>query len=369
VIVLLQEYAEAQRLEVPRAEPELDTLSHDQPTLFVLSSNFFEHPESSDVIPKTEPAFAQWLQRLGIPEARARNIAGRLRYYFALAVHNEWRSDPEFYQPIREALVSPFSKSVEREFGWRRYRAFLESRLDEPVFGESFSLRQIYVEPRGYFKDKISTTMNISKSRKSNGQIEERRHVVLLLPHLIDWITGSDRELCIRVLSGDPGSGKSSLARVLAARLAAQDELEVLFVPLYKIDTRTDLKGAIGSLVQEEGFLSDNPLEVTSGKRVVLVLDGLDELEMQGKGGQEVAQAFIREVVRTVDRVNSQECRLQVLITGRELAVQVIETEFRKTGQVLHVVPYYVSNKGLYHDPENQLSLDQRESGGKNTGS
>ncbi len=366
-ILLLQEYAEAQRLDAPAAEPE-PNLS--EPTVFTIYPDFFERPLNSDVIQKTCPAFSTWLQALGIPAVRARNIADRLPSYFALAVHNEWRSNPEFYQPIREALVSPFSAAVERELGWRRYNAYLASLVNEGVFGESFSLTQIYIEPRGFFISKNSPKSVLrSDVRLSSDRMQERKEVVVLLADLRSWLDRWDRDTSVRVLSGGPGAGKSSLAKIFAEKIANERNIHTVLVPLYKLDTKIDFRTAVGSFVADEGFLLENPIDTAvEGERFLLILDGLDELEMQGKSGQDVAQAFIREVIRTVDRVNSQGCKMQVLISGRELAVQTIETEFRKPGQVLHVLPYHVTvgryreNDNLtFHDPKKLLEEDQRD--------
>lgn len=359
-LILLQEYYEVRKLEA-RKGLEPDAPIEATSTIFMLSPDFFDHPENSDIIPKVTPAFASWLQGLGIPEARARNIADRLRSYFALAVHNEWRSNPESYRQIREALLSPFSAAVERAEGWRRYRAFLASQVDEPVFGEFFSLRQIYVAPRGYFTNKeLVAAEHVMSELRGGGR--ETFEVVSLLPAIIQWIGNWDPELSILVLSGGPGSGKSSLTKMLSDKLANDEGVRVVLVPLYKIDVRADFKGSIGNYVVEEGYLTENPLDGTgAGERLLLILDGLDELEMQGRATQEVAQAFIRDVVRAVDRLNSQDCRIHVLISGRELSVQAIETEFRKPGQVLHLLPYHLSDVKQYNDPTGLLSEDQRD--------
>ena len=190
----------------------------------------------------------------------------------------------------------------------------------------------------------------------------ETFEVVSLLPAIIQWIGNWDPELSILVLSGGPRSGKSSLTKMLSDKLANDEGVRVVLVPLYKIDVRADFKGSIGNYVVEEGYLTENPLDGTgAGERLLLILDGLDELEMQGRATQEVAQAFIRDVVRAVDRLNSQDCRIHVLISGRELSVQAIETEFRKPGQVLHLLPYHLSDVKQYNDPTELLSEDQRD--------
>ena len=60
------------------------------------------------------------------------------------------------------------------------------------------------------------------------------------LPKVIDletelekWLDKSDKHDAIRIISGGPGSGKSSLTKIWAAKLSAQGKIKVLFVPLH----------------------------------------------------------------------------------------------------------------------------------------
>ncbi|MFL6275615.1 MAG: pentapeptide repeat-containing protein [Blastocatellia bacterium] len=85
---------------------------------------------------------------------------------------------------------------------------------------------------------------------------------------------------------------------------------------------------------------------------------------MQGKVATEVSQNFVREVQKKADLFNIHGPRLKVLISGRELAVQSNVHEFRRPEQILHVLPYYVSDdqRKTFTDPQNRLAQDQRQS-------
>jgi uncharacterized protein YjbI with pentapeptide repeats len=100
-------------------------------------------------------------------------------------------------------------------------------------------------------------------------------------------------------------------------------------------------------------------------QRVLLIFDGLDELAMQGSVAAKVAQDFIREVQRKLLRFNQSEGRVFALISGRDLAIQAIATEFRKTGQILHLLPYFQSpeeqNQDAYEGEQSLLEQDQRQ--------
>src|SRR5262249_50061742 len=247
-------------------------------------------------------------------------------------------------------------------------------QADQPVFGESFSLRQIYIEPRANIKERQPVGDN-----KPSGEFEsvlqhtssEIWEVVPLLDEITHWIKARDKEKPIRVISGGPGSGKSSFAKILADRLANDETIDVLLIPLHQVDVKMDLISAVGAFVEAEGFLTENPIrQQNSSAGLVLILDGLDELEMQGRGAQEAAEAFVREVDRDLQGLNFHHLRVQALITGRELAVQTVEWELRRPRQVLHMLPYFVpeNERHRYRDPGKLLETDQRQIWWKNYG-
>ena len=120
----------------------------------------------------------------------------------------------------------------------------------------------------------------------------------------------------------------------------------------------------MGKFVNLDNFLSHNPLDSEHREdRLLIIFDGLDELEMRGKIGEKAAQDFVREVQRKVERFNQLKTSVQVLISGREVVVQSNETDFRKEGQILYVLPYFLSKneRKYYIDPQNLLKQDQRQ--------
>ncbi|MEH2150252.1 pentapeptide repeat-containing protein [Nostoc sp.] len=96
---------------------------------------------------------------------------------------------------------------------------------------------------------------------------------------------------------------------------------------------------------------------------LLIIFDGLDELAMQGKIATETAQQFVREVEKKVTRFNRSETCLQVLISGRELVVQANISDFRQPQQILHILPYFVTEdeRKNYIDEQNLLQQDQRQ--------
>jgi hypothetical protein len=245
---------------------------------------FLDRPGELPVIDSFKTLLSDWLKGLGIEESAADAIAGRLPTYFVYALNQEWRRNSKSYGPLLDALNTPFAKAGDREWAWAQYSALLEKRIHEPVFDEPFSLSQIYVPLSAYYsKERPRKELDVDALRDER---QKRRHVVIdLQEELETWVGSADAQDAIRVISGGPGSGKSSFARVFAAGVAQRrSKLRVLFVPLHLIDASKDLVEEIGRFVREDGGLVGNPLDPESPEPNLLVIfDGLDELAGQGR--------------------------------------------------------------------------------------
>jgi hypothetical protein len=338
----------------------------------VIDETFFKKPGELAVLQKIALPFKQWLSGVGLTEAQARSISDRLPVYFVYALSDEWRTRRADYKLLTEALETPFTQATEREQSWARYSAMLQKQIEEPMFYEAFSLRQVYVPLRAFYERKIEGERGKPVAEGVTQTAARERVVVDLETELKAWLSKTDAQDAIRVISGGPGSGKSSFARMFAAQQSVQAERRVLFVPLHRFEPTDDLIDAIGDFVSYDRFLSHNPLDPKEGdSRLLLIFDGLDELSMQGKVAAEVAQRFVREVQRKVESFNAHEPRLKVLISGRELAVQANVDGFRKPQQVLHILPYYLAeiannepvekNGVKYVDEHTLLAQDQRQ--------
>ncbi len=239
--------------------------------------------------------------------------------------------------------------------------------MEEPLFLESFSLKQVFVPLRAYYHRKIDEPGERGLDERLEGKKKTERIVVDLESELVSWLSLAKKDDAIRLISGGPGSGKSSLTKMFAARLAEEGNIPTLFVPLHHFEPSDDLIEAVGRFVKLDGFLNFNPLEMEyREERLLIIFDGLDELAMQGKVGEKTAVDFVREVHRKVDRINQQKACVQVLIDGRELVVQAVQTnevDFRKKGQILYVLPYLIPENShcQYIDRKGLLARDQRE--------
>lgn len=359
---------------LPPDDPESITsrldLSLEQGELTV-DESFFRRPAALPVLEQFKTPFRQWLEMFGLNASEAGSIANRLPSYFVYALNDQWRTRPEDYICLKEAFNTPFTKAGAAEQAWQRYAAWLQKQVDEPMFVEAFSLRQVYVPLRAYYAERPLAEREGRLGARPGEAKDAKRFVVRLQEELDAWLANPDPKDAIRVVSGGPGSGKSSFAKMFAARVAERNERRVLFVPLHLLELSDELEEAVRKFIRFAEPDLPNPLAPDEQAAPSLVIfDGLDELAMQGKLAAELAQQFVREVREKVNLLNLRGGRTKVLVSGRELAVQTSTVDFKQPRQVLHVLPYFVSENDRrgFTDEHNLLGQDQRQEWWSNYG-
>jgi uncharacterized protein YjbI with pentapeptide repeats len=325
----------------------------------ILDRDFFEHPERLPIVAPIQAAFLRWLTTNNLISnyQEAQSLSNRLPAYFVSALQEQWKDKRDEYSLLLDEIDTPFNNAWKRERGWLHYRAWLQKQIDEPIFWETFSLKQIYVPLRGFYEEEeIKATIDTDDHREPSF----KRIVIKLQEQLETWLEAAKSDDAIRLLTGGPGSGKSSFCKVFAAQ-QARLEKQVLYIPLHRLSFSTDLVTAVKTFVQHDGFLPENPLEPSDQDlKLLIIFDGLDELSMQGKIAQEVAHNFINEVREQVKSFNQNKTRLQVLISGRDVVVQSNKNNFKKPQQIITILPYWVGNSDNFSDVDNLLKVDQR---------
>ncbi|SEH02001.1 hypothetical protein SAMN05444920_12357 [Nonomuraea solani] len=133
---------------------------------------------------------------------------------------------------------------------------------------------------------------------------------------LIGYLTSLDATRAPLVVLGQPGSGKSVLTQVLAARLPASDFLAVR-VTLRDVPADTDLQSQIEHAIRDatgESLTWPALARTAGGALPVILLDGFDEL-LQATG---IGQTdHLEQVVRFQEREADQGRPVAVLITSR----------------------------------------------------
>jgi len=317
--------------------------------------DFFKQPEKHPLLEASSSVFDEYLQRCGYNAFQTKNLLGRLKIYFVSSLVDEWRKAPSTYQTLLIHLDTPFADAESKSYQWLRYRQSLKDEVAQPVFQELFSLRDIFIPLRAYYEihHKDTNKQEILERETKKGKVFE------IEKFLLDWIDSNDISDCIKIISGGPGSGKSSLLKILAAKLAEQEK-NVLFIPLHRFDLKSDLEESLKMFLNYDKLITTfNPMDEDN---IVLIFDGLDELDMQGGLLADIAQNFIREVKSKTDKYNHNTAKLKIIISGRDVIVQQNQSSFRKEGQHLRLLPYLIDNdtKKIFEQQEKLINEDQR---------
>lgn len=320
---------------------------------------FFRDPGRLELVQPVAEALERWLVRNGWTDVTARHVGGRLRSRFRLTVHEEWAANAADYAKVPQAVGGPAAEASETEMRWLRYRAYLRTLPHETVFEESFSFKDIYVPLRVH-----RTLPSVIRKRLSDGKIE----TVFLDDHLDDWLKEIDPEDCLRVVQGGPGCGKSTCARMLAARLADDSGCRPVLIPLQRFTVDRDLMDSLERFCDPDrnACCPPNPFQDRNeNELIMLIFDGLDELSEAGSQGTEIANEFVGHVQDSLRNLNLDQVRIKIVITGRDLSIQGQSNIQRAPDKVLHVLPYQIPKQlikelGSINDPSNILKKDQR---------
>jgi hypothetical protein len=209
----------------------------------LLTPRFFDYPAELPLVTTLKHPLRQWLEGRGLESESAARAVHDLGARFTAMLDLEWGRHPGDYAPLQSAIDTPFTRGSERERAWLTYRAYLDAQLDEPIFGESFGLRAVYVPLRAYYEELLpQEEEGDERSIALEGKGARTRRVIIPLESAVrDWLGRAEVRDAVRIVSGGPGSGKSSFAKHLAAGLAREGSWRLLFIPLHRVELATDL--------------------------------------------------------------------------------------------------------------------------------
>ncbi len=333
--ILARKKADAEKLG-REAEKSLK----DKPVL--LNKGTLNDPAQLPLVKAVKKPLAQWLQGWDVDPIPSKTIASRLGPYFTHALYDEWNRgfSSADQAAMRQVLDNPVTSAVERDWAWSDYHSRLEQEVAEPVFGiEPFSLEQIHVDLHGYYETREKT-----KGRQAIEKEKPEKTVVKVKDHLTEWLESNKAGDEYRVVSGGPGAGKSSLAKMFAVERVRRpgNSWRVLFLPLHRVNLKTSLADAIKEFLSPYPLVHHNPLaHGTNDAKLLLILDGLDEVTEQGKVGASAARSLLQDVANRVAGSAAAGTTLKVLVAGRPAAVDAAElTQAKNPGVLLHLLSY-----------------------------
>jgi uncharacterized protein YjbI with pentapeptide repeats len=328
-----------QQLKDQAARYDSELAAEDVP----LDEAFFAHPGWSPYCREVRRRLGGWLTVAGLDPAQADEIVQWLPLRFTIHLSLDWQANQEHLGALLpENFRTPFTPAEEQDLSWAQYAAWLEHQANRRVFEEDFGLMDVYVGLRAY----VERAAGPGKVVRTVQMAEE------LLDHWVEKGASGD---ALRVVEGDPGAGKSSLARVYAANRFGRSfggrRWRVVYVPLHhpKLDVTKALEEAVAGYfqairVQGDAPLLIKPLDKKDPDPTLLILDGLDELSRAGQVGEDIIRAFVAEVAGVAKSWNHgrDQAHLLVLLCGRPVAADLARPSVRNEEGVINLLPYLV---------------------------
>ncbi|MBI1205946.1 MAG: AAA family ATPase [Azospirillum sp.] len=310
------------------------------PRLIEIDLALFDDPAASPLFAAVREQFRGWLSLIGIAAGRQEVLCAELARELPLALDGEERRNRDDYDRLAQFfLPTRADGAAQRARNWRRYWARLADDVRQPLFNlepeepGAVYLEQVYVPLRGYWE---------RPAKKAEPGEKPVRVVVWLKDFVGDWLARPKAHDAIRIVSGEPGCGKSSFARLLAADLARQSR-RVVYVPLHRFDFQGDFKAALADFAALSDELGHDPLaESGGGQPLLVILDGLDELSKAGESAGEAARRLVENLVFNLANLNNSAQKLLVLLAGRPVATGEGTAGFREPGQRAHVLRYLI---------------------------
>ena len=290
--------------------------------------------------PETFPwaiAIGESLESLSSTNPTIRGIGETFMSYIGRAAREVWI---ERYSDLKDNMAAfdgPVALRAERDAAWRAHYKWLKQKTHiEPIFGQSeghnISLSELYVPLRAHIEC---------------GDLSKRIvRVVNTHFYMRDWLAGNISRDPVRVISGGPGSGKSSFAKMLSYEVALRGDTDVIFIQLQH------LSGSGTLLDQIERYMGDRPpgpaikepelLTSVRTKPLLIVFDGLDELARTDQAQIDLMRRFLERVNRLIDSIATPDSPVCAIVLGRTVAAQeAIRESQLDEKKHLQVAPFF----------------------------
>ena len=336
----------------------------------VIPVDFLDRPWNLGPVTLAKKTLLTWLASpAGTPPLQdLTNLSRRFDSALVLALRRIIRRDTAYYHPVLALRDDPTTPAWQLLEDWRLYRARLVAEFSAaPVFDESFALDQIYVPLNAWHWVKHEPGTNMQPKRF--------REVIRLTDDMLAWLRGERGSSRLRLVSGGPGSGKTSAMMALAAELVQGRNngrpTDVLLFPLQRFQWRTGIIESVAATLNAySDHMRHNPLDPKHLRHrdtpLLLIFDGLDELSASTEISEAISATFLRELSSALGTWSDR--LVWAVVTGRDAIFGNIEGPTSALpGQRLHLLSFHVRDhepgapdRSDYHDPSHHLLTDNR---------
>lgn len=264
---------------------------------------------------------------------------------YSLGILNKRQDEIEQLILELKNSIDYFQDDKAEEKGQERlnYEKALRTEVLKPVMDEKFSLKDIYISLYGKL---IRRTWDNTTTPL----------IVDTTSYVMEWIHNDDSNmLCIH---GEPGSGKSSLTKMIAAAVCASEKFagSIVFVDLFRVPFLHDqpVSKSLEEYIRKKApwfFLSKD------SETRLLILDGLDEIKHE----------VYKNAKKLVQEVESYFCEFpcKIIVSGRtQVMMESISDVSCEVLEVLHLFldeddsDIYISD---VYDSDEMLPYDLRQ--------
>ncbi|MGL4423795.1 MAG: pentapeptide repeat-containing protein [Gemmataceae bacterium] len=271
----------------------------------------------------------------------------------------------EVLAPITPASSSGTTTADELDLIWAKPKREIERLLNKRVLDDVPPIAELFIAPMAYWEEPLpdKEVPEGPAEKPPQKSKRKRRHVGKLNDSILNWFQNADKTDALRLLSGPAGAGKSSFARRFAWQVLTELRVPVVYVPLHRLPGGIPFPEALQAFCRDQQY-PQNLLDPVNGyQRLLLVLDGLDELAKQGDAGEQAAKELIVSVRQALLKVNVHSCKVQVLSCGRPIAVDHANNGGTLDSQeTFHLLPFVFDGKSDDENIEyrNAEAFDQR---------
>jgi NACHT domain len=258
------------------------------------------------------------LEEAGLPEKEAQRLTARIAWHAPRYLNEIWAKSEEGVKHLGQTTLPEWRNEKARYQSLEDYlREVIQPGPDEHVFDESsLTFRHIYVP---------------LEIRLIEWQGSQRGIKYWVEEQLLD---STNKEILF--IQGEAGRGKSVFCRMFAdwVRASLYPAYTPILIRLREIRTLAqNLSDTLKNVLETQQFVADDNSWLTrKDTRFLFLLDGFDELLLEGRGESGGLKEFLEQVEQF--QRNSHH---RFIITGRPLALQGMERLISQAKQLQRV--------------------------------